>query len=471
MKSRDARAPGALTTLVAAAWLVAACVESAAPHPHYTHIVSGPTSDTVGAAPTTPMIVEVWHNGAVAANTPVLVLGVPLVVYVYGVTGTFAAGIQDTTDNQGRVTFWVRAGSLTGSAGIAVGQFPAWYDTVTFTVRPGAPAHVAFVPGDTAVFVGGSYALGATTRDRFGNIVNDSVTVTVAPADVCSGTAASVHGSAMGRCSIVGTYKTLVDSAHASFVPNERLAIAYGGVALGLINSDGTGYRQVVALSDQSLSPGWSHGATRIVYYTGDPGASARLHVVDTTGSAIASFGGDTAFSEAFYGRFSPDDQWIYFSAVSPHGSGLWRAHPDGTSASVIIPSGGSFSALPIRVSVSPNGGALVYDNGGFVDKFRLADSSAVILAMGRSGSFSPSGDSVAYYNDDGVAIVDTSGSFPRLVAPLSMVDEWQAPQWTPDGKWLLLHAGDTLEYVRVSDGSVVPIPNSDVIWQAAIQP
>lgn len=149
---------------------------------------------------------------------------------------------------------------------------------------------------------------------------------------------------------------------------------------------------------------------------------------------------------------WSPDSLQIVFTswrqeagetAPAPH---LYRVNRDGGGLQRLLAEslGGSNGA-----SYAPDGRTLVYSkqttgdsNNLFLLDLQTQQSAALTNETGYAGSpvFSPDGQRIAYYLDEGqgavIATINSDGSNRRL---------WPAPgknwypDWSPDGKWLLV--------------------------------
>ena len=187
---RAARLAPAAVASLAAAVLVAACGgdgATAPPKPRTAtmRIVSGGGyADTVLSPAPADLVVEVRDStGKPAAGVVVRFESSPSPVtepiyqsalYVCGLTvKENCAGPNyntsyafDTTDADGRAAVWYRLGTAATPAYVyAIAASLGLRDSAAFTVRPGNATQLWIARPDTAVRVGGTYDLGATSRD------------------------------------------------------------------------------------------------------------------------------------------------------------------------------------------------------------------------------------------------------------------------------------------------------------------
>lgn len=64
---------------------------------------------------------------------------------------------------------------------------------------------------------------------------------------------------------------------------------------------------------------------------------------------------------------------------------------------------------------------------------------------------------------------MNRSGSNLRMVSS-GYFYEWQSPQWTPDGKWVLVGVPG-LRFLNVENGTTLPLTYGGAYRQAAVRP
>lgn len=389
----------------------------------------------------------------------------------------FGSLVAATADDEGTASALLQMGNIAGEARVVV-SVPelGLRDTVRFNVLPGAPVRVRFSVRDTAVAVGGSYNLSAPVVDRFNNPRTEQVTITNTTPTVCTVPPGGgvVSAVAMGRCVMTAEYGQTRDTARATAVLDARMVVSSGGM-LALVSSNGSSYRAVLQTSDFSLAPAWSPEGTRLVIYEGDPYSSGKITIVDTTtGSRLYTAGRGVGIDVAFFGRFSPDGQWVYFSG-SNFGEpiSIWRMKPDATQLErVVSPSTDFQFSYAQRPSVSPDGQTVAFDVDGGLALVDVATRQVTKLNVtGATPTFSPDGQQLAFYGQSGsgLKVVNRDGTGVRSLSTVSYY-EWQAPQWTSDGKWLLVR-DSWLSFVNVADRKSLPLPFSGNYYQGAMRP
>src|SRR4051812_10297285 len=158
-------------------------------------------TDTIGAVLLQALVVEIHDTtgkirpGSTVRFTPLGPSNDPVHVGLSPGNGQpYGTFLSQVADAQGRARILLQLGTFAGAAQleIAVPELGA-ADTITFMVKPGAPARLTISPRDTIISPGASYTLKAQTTDQYYNPVAQAVPtysatgVTVTPAGVVTG--------------------------------------------------------------------------------------------------------------------------------------------------------------------------------------------------------------------------------------------------------------------------------------------
>lgn len=204
-------------------------------------------SDTIEAVPLQAVVVEVRdQRGAIAAGTPVRFevrqsLGAwPM--RVTPATGTAFTGIAAmTADSRGRASVVLQLGIRAGPAVLVVtAPELAMVESTTVMIKPGSPVQFSITPADTALYVGGHYTPRAASVDRYWNVVDNNVPVTLSnPSGAVTIAGNAATGTAIGRGSVTvavggGQYLLMV-----SVVPHGTLGV-HTPVGLATVALDGS---------------------------------------------------------------------------------------------------------------------------------------------------------------------------------------------------------------------------------------
>jgi hypothetical protein len=412
---------------------------------------------------------------AAAGSASPLTPGAFVELIASGRAGSF---VVDTTDASGRASATVKLGIKAGVAGVVV-TAPAYgyADTVEFTVRPGSAMNLALRVADTVTSVGNGYAIGAMVTDAYGNQrTSDVLTYEATPGLVSVDATGAVKALAVGRATIVARSGGITGTAHLSIVPDGILVVVAQGTkgrSIATVRLDGTGLTPLAAVVSDYLLPRWDRAGTRIAYYEFNPAQNAVSYEVDLLGNRARIIDTRTP-SVQFFPRYSPDGQWVYFSAadpVAPFYYALWRARSDGTSAEVMARSGVSNSW---EGSPSTDGTRVVFAANGSLCILDLATRGLACPGVqGGMPEYSPDGRRIAFRSPDGhLGVMNADGTNARL-SPSAGYDEFNAPSWSSDGKWIVIGRGaaDAGDLMNASTFEVIPLSSLRGIAQPAFKP
>jgi len=239
-----------------------------------------------------------------------------------------------------------------------------------------------------------------------------------------------------------------------------------------VIDSDGTGLRQLTDDPGVEEGPSWSPDGQRIVYDAGDPSKTFRPSVwvmhADGSGKVKLCRGGAP--------RWSPDGRQIVFTRELGTGEtrteNVFVMNADGSGQRRVMNRKGSET----QPAWTPNGMILFNRNN---DLFAVRPDGSGLVQLTKTGgaiqgAVSPDGKSIAAFepDDDRVVVVPLhrSGTPVVLLAPvLDFIPDGAeaASAWTPDGEALAVASsvwGETLGsriYVVNADGSrLSAVPN-----------
>jgi hypothetical protein len=444
-----------------------------------------PAADTIGARLSQHLIVEVRDSaGALIPGVSVVfqaeyadVGGIsrPTLLLEHPSMSVPRMTITATTDGAGRAAVAVQLGGVSGtvSLGITVPTF-GFAAEAPFTVLPGTTVNMTVLPADTAVTVGGSYALRAGMRDRMGNL-----TQTAAPTYSSNSTAASVSGVSVagnlpGRATFTATAGALSTTFSVSVVPTGTLlATASDGVYL--FDLDGSGFRRVIE-HQGARSVRWKHDGQSFLYsvglssaYVGTPDGGRRRLIPD-----------GSPFQAELWVHPSRDGAWVYFGGYSgPEFRGHpYRVRPDGSALQLIPGYTPSPTVDEGHPSPSPDGNRIVFFRGGSGSEIlRVLDMTSGEYIVDRVNGHAPAwshGDSIAYLDTRGATsgplmLMDSRDGSRRVLSPTRYgfgID------WSPDDRWIVGRNAviGRLELIEVATGLQLPLPFtnglSDPTWR-----
>jgi hypothetical protein len=454
-------------------------------------VISGaPLSDSATAVLAQPLVVELRDSAGrlmpgvnvqfQAAPATLNGFTVPSLYLSSTVPDQFGSAATATTDATGRVAVRVALGQVAGAASVTISVPTLGYTTTAaFTVVPGAPAQFSVTPADTAVYVGASYTLHSSMRDRWGNpLAAQTVTYTVdAPAAVAVA-GGTVTGQVIGRSRIVAQAGGgVAGTAFVSVVPQGTL-LAGRGDGIYVFGLDGSGMRRV-ATAAGARAPRWFPDGQQFVFSVGIQHA----YVSDLNGLVRTLLTDPSSFAAELWAHPSRDGQWVYFGGYDLSFRGYpYRVHPNGTGLSLVpgfVPDDHNQS----HPSVSPTGDRVAYFREGVdtrdvtIRVLRMQNGTFSVLNVpGHSPEWSHA-DSIAFLDMQGdnsgpIKLMASDGSGQRYVgSPLAHYDF--GIDWSPDDKWIVAREAfaSHLELIEVATGRVIPLPYSTALSTPAWKP
>jgi WD40-like Beta Propeller Repeat len=448
-------------------------------------------TDTIDAGPSKPIVIQISDSsGGLRNQVTVNIVGTPagtpdgnFGMWVRDAGGGPSGGVNLISD--GQASFQVFFGRRAGPAPIVI-SVPELrlVDTLWFTVKPGAPAHVTLRPGFAVVVIGGSYLQSAIVVDEGGNDLYLSTRLTFFSSDpeVTVSAIGQVTGAAYGRAGIKVSYEQMTETAAVSVVPVGRLAtvLTPNGVpeaSVTVMGTDGSGLTRYPTPQDASAAV-WSADATRIYYVGTSRGANQtqRIYSLTLADGASSPLVQDTVTGLIGAKLASPgissDGAWIYFTTQiainGPTSGDVWRVHPDGTGLTRLVtgPVTGSPWVARTSPSPSPDGTRLAYvekttSPTTTANDVKILDlQSGSTLTISGSGAdeirWSPTANRIATKGGAGLYVVNADGSgLTQLVPNISF---FTGLDWSPDGRWIVANLWGTPTILDPATGLQLPL-------------
>ena len=484
--------------IVVASAACIACSDGAAPPPPppptpaALHIVSARSlEDTIGAVLIEPLTVAVTDaNGDPFPGAPVRIW-TPTTggVVVFGPTpNTFEGWEYDTTsDAQGIVRAYMKLYSQAGKFSV-VASTGTLKDSISVTIRAGAPIRIGLTPRDTAVYVGAHYSLSVRLVDRGNNTTSRPVVFRAARPLVASADSNQVvQANATGRAYVAATTGALAESVAVSVVPEGRILAfthRYGSGDIAkfvMFGLDGSGYRAIdtTSFAYNNRAQFFFPDGRGVVYHDVTRDSRLDLRTMDTLGTIDTLLTPTDSILGALTPQPSRDGAWIYFTASRGYErSEVWRITNTGATPTRIGPvsTQGDLYGEP---SPSPDGStlALIVDRTPLGQGVHLAvmpvATGQVQLIANTAGvatipRWSRVGDEIAFFGDSGVTVDRSDGQ--RLLGPIRPPAGigWDAIDgqldWSSDGKWLVscmtgAYSGDRhIVVIDRSTGELLPL-------------
>jgi WD40-like Beta Propeller Repeat len=472
--------------LVAAIFVVTSCGDSSGPsggRPGLTLVSGYNLTDTISTKPVTALVVEVRDaqgaivpQGTIVRFTPVPTSYFQSEMMVEELTSTsytnFATG---ETDGAGRAAVLVQMGPVAGPARIAV-SVPTLgvEDTARYTVLPGQPSAILLTPLDTAMYVGSSYTIRGGVVDRWNNVRADPVVYTATPG-VSVSSSGAVTASTIGRYTLTGTAGGASATIHLSVIPQGTLAALVNGsdgLHIVTVNLDGSGFHDVVRVTDGGIGPRprWVPGTSTIIYTDYVDGLQ-QLRTVNANGNVSPFFPTPPAtMTHQAEPSPSANAPVLYFSAYDSRCAAyaycLFRSGIDGTNPEVLgdVIASGDATWHP---SASPDGSKVAFvTSGAHIQVFDYTTRTVSAWSVaGMYPSWSPDGTQIAYAEQYGGALhlINADGTNQRVISSGNRSYPESPVAWSPDSKWIIgqdFQFG-TLDIIEVATGNVLPIVNS----------
>jgi Tol biopolymer transport system component len=226
---------------------------------------------------------------------------------------------------------------------------------------------------------------------------------------------------------------------------------------IATVNTDGGNYRVIAAstLSDGSAQS--ANGGRYYVYSDGTDPSAGRLMIIDN-GAKRTLVAPSSLIASASAPMFSPDNQYVYFRAVTvarPTMTNIWRVKLDGSGLAAVGLARPNAIGAP---TVSPDGRTLLETTSDSVI-FTIVSSGATHGERVHcpSAQYAPDGLHVSCVFDGDLVVYDAQFTqTPRYLGD-GTYTESGGTDWTPDGtKILVTSTTKGPELVNYATGSVI---------------
>jgi Tol biopolymer transport system component len=197
-----------------------------------------------------------------------------------------------------------------------------------------------------------------------------------------------------------------------------------------LMDSDGTGTRRLTSGKQNDSHPTWSRDGTRLAFERdGD------IYMMRADGSGVRRISDPTA--EEREPSWSPDGAWIAYVRRSPGTAAreLWLMRPDGSERRALT----SQNATVATPAWSPDSARIVFASNKDDDVYALFTiridgkrprSVVPTVSDNFEPSWSPEGDTIAYFEDGAIFTVGLAGGAVERLTDSSNNDS--SPVWNP---------------------------------------
>lgn len=235
-----------------------------------------------------------------------------------------------------------------------------------------------------------------------------------------------------------------------------------------LINSDGSGRKQLTNLKATAFYPSVSPDGGTIFFSSRDSG-NYEIYSIDINGNNLQKL--TNGIGALYAPELSPNGEWIIFTK---NGDGLWLMKPDGSNAHRLT------NRDDIDPSWSPDGSMISFasSRAGARQLFVMnADGSNIqqvtnLNNMGGRNTWSPDGTKLAFYRGEfgnrNIYVINVDGTG---LVKLTDGGDNLGPSWSPDGNWIAFTSfrdGNNEIYIVHPDGTgLTRITNSTISdWQ-----
>ena len=414
------------------------------PDPGITVIAGGGLVDTAATTFVQALVVEVVSpqglaEGVVVRFEATAAAGVPtvLVAPLVGMS-VFGPSTAIATDSRGRASARIQLGTVAGAAELQVTVPELGYSTtVQYTVEPALPFTLTAAPQDTVVEVGGSFTSRSTVVDRFGNAVDEAVTLTE-PSTNLTVAGNLITAVAPGRGTVTARAGALADVLRVFVGPLSTISGLTPTELVQFATDGSVSSHSPLGRGGGPLTADWSVNGQLLV---ADELEGGPLRIIFPNGEALTIPTAGDAWP--LHPEFSPDGQWIYY-ARSDLGWHIRRVRVDGGGDQPV----GNVPVNHAAPSLSPDGTLMAMVNlvPDRIEIFEFSTNTIrEIAAAAHSPAWSPDGDLIAFVNTTSgqIEVISPSGSGRRVISPEGM--RFQVGiDWTQDGLFVVAYEVDS---------------------------
>ena len=199
--------------------------------------------------------------------------------------------------------------------------------------------------------------------------------------------------------------------------------------------------------SDDDVAPATGSGPSDVIAFGAEGPDGDGLYIVKPDGSGLRLLTAESDF--VAYPMWSPDGGRIAYVVGLPGGDDpvLLRVYEFETDTAVTISTRAVAGQFGAPASWSPDGRRLAFSERDRISLYDATDQLELLSGpqlYGRSPSWSPNDDGLAYVNDGeegGLLVTDGETGFPEVL--MNRPGREEGPRWSPDGESIIVVAGE----------------------------